>query len=410
MVVTRLRLRDFRTYASAQVDLGERLTIVHGANGAGKTNLLEGLYFGCTGRSCRTSNEREVVRFDAPAARVEVEGRDRDGEHELSVGFQPGEAKRFKVDGAPAERLIDAPHRPLVSVFLPDRLELVKGPPALRRAHLDQLVAALWPARAATRRAYSQALAQRNALISRVRAGGARSALAAWDLELARHGVALRDDRSAAVELLRERFAVAAQELGLAGEVELRYRPRTKATTAEELAGELAERVDSDLERGFTTHGPHRDDVALLRDGRELRAYGSQGEQRLALLALLLAERAALHDERGAPPLLLLVDVMSELDADRRERLVERLRVGQSVVTTTDLAHVPGADDHDVVRLHVDGGAVTPDGPLQAAAPGDPAVTSPPLQAAAAPGGPPPPQAAAAAPAIARPPLAEARP
>jgi DNA replication and repair protein RecF len=359
VVVTRLRLRDFRTYASAEVDLGERLTVVHGPNGAGKTNLLEGLYFGCTGRSCRTSNEREVVRFDAPAARVEVQGRDRDGEHELSVGFQPGEAKRFRVDGAPAERLIDAPHRPLVSVFLPDRLELVKGPPALRRAHLDQLVAALWPARAATRRAYSQALAQRNALIARVRAGAStRSALAAWDQELARHGIALRDDRAAAVELLRERFAAAAGELGLVGEVELRYRPRSKAASADELAAELADRVDSDLDRGFTTHGPHRDDVALVRDGRELRAYGSQGEQRLALLALLLAERAALQDERGAPPLLLLDDVMSELDADRRERLVERLRVGQSVVTTTDLAHVPGAEEGDVVRLRVDAGRV----------------------------------------------------
>jgi DNA replication and repair protein RecF len=361
VVVTRLRLRDFRTYAAAEVELGERLTVVHGPNGAGKTNLLEALYFGCTGRSCRTTNEREVVRFDAPAARVEVQGRDRDGEHELSVGFQPGEAKRFKVDGAPAERLLDAPHRPLVSVFLPDRLELVKGPPALRRSHLDQLVAALWPARAATRRSYAQALAQRNALLARVRAGGSRGALSAWDLELARHGIALRDDRAAAVDLLRPRFAAAAGELGLAGEPELRYRPRSRASTAEQLAAELAERVDADLERGFTTHGPHRDDVALLRDGRELRAYGSQGEQRLALLALLLAERAALEDERGAPPLLLLDDVMSELDAERRERLVERLRIGQSVVTTTDLAHVPGADDADVVRLRVEDGAVVSD-------------------------------------------------
>jgi DNA replication and repair protein RecF len=358
VVVTRLRLRDFRTYAAAEVDLGERLTVVHGPNGAGKTNLLEGLYFGCTGRSCRTTNEREVVRFDAPAARVEVLGHDRDGEHELSVGFQPGEAKRFKVDGAPAERLLDAPHRPLVSVFLPDRLELVKGPPALRRSHLDQLVAALWPVRAATRRAYGQALAQRNALLARVRAGGSRAALAAWDLELARHGIALRDDRAAAVELLRPRFETAAQELGLAGTPELRYRPRSRAATPEELAAELAERLDADLERGFTTHGPHRDDIGLLRDGRELRAYGSQGEQRLALLALLLAERAALEDERGAPPLLLLDDVMSELDATRRECLVERLRVGQSVVTTTDLAHVPGAEEADVVRLRVEGGLV----------------------------------------------------
>ena len=367
MVVTRLRLRDFRSYASAEVALGERLTVVHGPNGAGKTNLLEALYFGCTGRSCRTTNERELVRFgagDGPSARVvrvEVHGRDRDGEHELSVGFQPGEQKRFKVDGAPAERLLDAPHRPLVSVFLPDRLELVKGPPALRRSHLDQVVGALWPARAATRRQYSQVLAQRNALLARVRAGGSRSALAAWDLELARHGIALRDDRAAALDLLRPRFAEAAEELGLVGVAELRYRPRTRAETAEALAAELAERLDADLERGFTTHGPHRDDVGLLRDGRELRAYGSQGEQRLGLLALLLAERAVLEIERGEPPLLLLDDVMSELDFGRRERLVERLRVGQALVTTTDIAHVPGADDADVVRLRVEGGVATPE-------------------------------------------------
>lgn len=363
MIVDRLRLRDFRTYAAAEVTLGEGLTIVHGPNGAGKTNLLEALYFGCTGRSCRTSNEREIVRFDAAAARVEVGGHDRDGRHELSVGFQPGDAKRFKVDGAPVERLVDAPSRPLVSVFLPDRLELVKGPPALRRSHLDQVVAALWPTRASTRRAYGQALAQRNALLARVRAGGPRSSLATWDLELARHGIALRDDRARTVELLGERFAEAAAELGLTGTPELRYRPRSRAQTPEELAAELAERLDGDLERGFTGHGPHRDDLALLRDGRELRVYGSQGEQRLGLLALLLAERVALAHERGAPPLLLLDDVMSELDASRRERLVARLGEGQSVITTTDLAHVPGATSAAVVRLRVEAGVVLQEAP-----------------------------------------------
>jgi DNA replication and repair protein RecF len=363
MLVTRLRVRDFRSYASADVALGEPLTVVHGPNGAGKTNLLEALYFGCTGRSCRTSNEREVVRFDAGAARVEVGGRDRDGEHELSVGFAPGEAKRLKVDGAPVERLLDAPVRPLVSVFLPDRLELVKGPPALRRSHLDALVAALWPARAATRRAYAQALAQRNALLARVRAGrGSRSSLGAWDLELARHAIALRDDRARAVTHLDARFAAVAEELGLLGTATLRYRPRSEAASPEELVAELAARVDSDLERGFTGHGPHRDELLLLRDGRELRVYGSQGEQRLALLALLLGERAALEAERGAPPLLLLDDVMSELDAERRERLVERIGgAGQSVITTTDLAHVPGAGAVGVVRLRVAPGTVAMD-------------------------------------------------
>jgi DNA replication and repair protein RecF len=371
MRVERLRLRDFRTYVTADVTLGPSLTVVHGPNGAGKTNLLEALYFGCTSRSCRTTNERDVVRFEAPAARVEVDVSDRDGAHELSVGFQPGEPKRLRVDGAPVERLTDSPARPLVSVFLPDRLELVKGTPALRRAHLDQLVAALWPARAATRSSYSRALAQRNALLTRVRSGHvAEGALDAWDAELARWGIALRDDRAAAVARVAQGFPRQAADLGLAGAAEVRYRPRTHASDADGLAAELAERRASDLERGFTQHGPHRDDLLLLRDARELRAFGSQGEQRLGLLALLLAERAVLAAERGAPPLLLLDDVMSELDADRRALLVRRLDDGgQAIVTTTDLAHVPGADGPAVVRLKVSpGGAVLQDATLSGTA------------------------------------------
>jgi DNA replication and repair protein RecF len=359
--VVSVSLRDFRSYERANVVLGTGLTVVSGRNGAGKTNLLEGLYFGCVGRSCRTSNEREVVRFGAPLTRVEVHTRDRHGDaHVLAVGFEPGAGKKVRVDGAAVERLLDAPARPLVGVFLPDRLELVKGAPALRRAHLDQVVAALWPARAGTRGEYARALAQRNALLGRIRAGAAsRASLPAWDAELARHGVALMADRGQAVESLAERFVARAADLGLDGAIGLRYRPRSQAAEAGALAAELAERVESDLERGFTGHGPHRDELVLEREGRELRAYGSQGQQRLALLALLLAERAAVGEARGALPLMLLDDVMSELDADRRRRLVELLRAGgQSVITTTDLAHVPTAEDGDVVRLAVANGAV----------------------------------------------------
>ena len=360
MIATRLTVRDFRSYAAADVQLGAGISVVSGRNGAGKTNLLEALYFACTGRSCRTGTERECVRFGAKLTRLELRC-ERDGhEHELSVGFQPGEPKRMRVDGAPVDRLTDVASRPLVSVFLPDRLELVTGAPALRRAHVDQVVAALWPARAATRRAYSTALAQRNALVAAIRAGRAgRGSMPAWDAELARHGVALMTDRAAVVDELRPRFAEHAAGLGLSGEPDLRYRPRSKSETAEELASELAERLESDIERGFTGHGPHRDELDLRRDGRELRAYGSRGPQRLGLLALLLAEREALAESRGAPPLMLLDDVMSELDAGRRAQLVQLLRAGgQSVVTTTDLSHVPGADEPGITRLAIAEGAV----------------------------------------------------
>ena len=342
--VVRLRLRDFRAYAAAEVELSERLTIIHGANGAGKTNIVEALLFGCTGRSWRTANDRELVRFGAPAARVELDLLTDDGEHQLAVGYEPGEAKRLTADGAPVERLADAPFKPLVCVFVPDRLELVKGTPALRRAHIDQLVAALWPARSGARRGYGQALAQRNALLGRVRAGGSADALRTWDLELGRLALELRSHRAAAVELVAPVAGALSTDLGLGGSLEVRYRPRSQAPSAEAFADELGERLPADLERGFTGHGPHRDDLAFRRDGRELRAYGSRGQQRLGLLALLLAEREELEQERGAPPLMLLDDVMSELDPDRRGALIERVtRTGQCVVTTADREHVPAA-------------------------------------------------------------------
>lgn len=360
MRVLSVKLRDFRTYARAEVQLGEGLTVMYGPNGAGKSNFLEALYFGCTGHSQRTRSERELVRFGAQATRVEV-GLSHEGQlHHLTVGFQPGLAKQMTADGAMVERLTDVAHRPLVSIFNPDRLELLKGAPSLRRAHLDQVVAALWPSRVTTRREYGRALAQRNALIAGIRASRAsRASLPSWDMELAKHAIALRDDRAEAVGLLAEPFAARARELGLSGEPALAYRPRTKAVGPQELVAELESHLDHDLQRGFTTHGPHRDDLVLLRDGRELRAYGSQGEQRLALLALLLAERTALAERRAQVPLMLLDDVMSELDADRRELLAGELcSGGQSVIATTDLGHVPGAGASGVARLRVAPGTI----------------------------------------------------
>jgi DNA replication and repair protein RecF len=365
--VVGVQLRDFRTYERAQASIGSGLTIVHGPNGAGKSNLLEALYFGCTGRSPRTRNDRELVRFDAEAARVVVALREGEDEHELSVGFgalQPGAplVKRMSADGAPVEQLLAVEARPLISVFMPDRLELIKGPPALRRAHLDQLVAAIWPGRAQTRRRYSQVLAQRNALLMRIRTGRASdSTLSTWDHELGEVALALRADRQAAVALVERPFAQRAAQLGCGGggDVSIRYRPRTRAADVEEYVAELRERLPADLERGFSSHGPHRDELSLLRDDRELRVYGSQGEQRLALLALLLAERSVLAAQRGCTPLMLLDDVMSELDAERRELLATELRAdGQSLIATTELGHVPGASDAVVTRLRVSPGAI----------------------------------------------------
>jgi DNA replication and repair protein RecF len=171
-----------------------------------------------------------------------------------------------------------------------------------------------------------------------VRAGNASlSSLGGWTTELAQHGVQLMADRREAVELLSPRFAELGLELGLEGFPALAYRPRSAATASEELEYELELKLESDLDRGFTTHGPHRDDLSLDLDGRSLRRFGSQGQQRLALLALLIAERDVLASTRTATPLLLLDDVLSELDGRRREGLLDLLdREGQTLLTTAD--------------------------------------------------------------------------
>jgi DNA replication and repair protein RecF len=364
MRVGRLQVRDFRNYERAEVEIVDGLTVVAGSNGSGKTNLLEALYFGATGHSPRTGNERELVRRGAQVCRVVLHTGDAECAHRIEVGFTPGAPKRLRVDDNPVTTLADVEERPLVSVFMPERLELVKGAPAARRAHLDRVVAALWPARAGTRSAYARALGQRNALLTRIRSGQAGpAALDAWDREVAHEGIRLMEDRAELVRGLRSPFADLCARLGLAGTAEVRYRPRSDASDAVGLAAELADRRQADLERGFTAHGPHRDELLLVLDGANLRAYGSQGQQRAALLALLFAERGLLTERRASPPLMLLDDVMSELDCERRELLAALLREGgQAVVTATEPEQVPGAALARCALIRVDAGRVRPAG------------------------------------------------
>ena len=364
MWISRVEPLSFRNLDDAPVELAPGLTVVHGPNGAGKTNLLEALYFGLTGRSPRTRREREVIAFGGELARVEVAVDPETGEAAepllMLASVSSGEARRRLVDGVPV-RAEDDLRRPAVSVFMPDRLALIKGPPTPRRAHLDRLTAALRPARAELRRAYGRALAQRNSLIGRIRRGADPSTLDAWDRELAESAVPLVEARADAAAELERPFASAAETLGLEGGAGIAYRPRTGDLDLEGVLAELAARREGDLARGYTGYGPHRDEVEISFGGRSLRRYGSQGQQRLGLLALLFAERDALRDARRQLPLMLLDDVMSELDPERRERLAELLGAGgQVLVTTTEASHVP-ATSAPVRELAIAGGVARPD-------------------------------------------------
>ena len=354
MRVTQVETLGFRNLADAVLELGDGVTLLWGDNGAGKTNVLEAVFAALAGRSPRTRSERELIRFGEPVARTEAEVADGADRRRFLFAIERSGDRRQLLDGA-AAGAEQAPLRPALSLFMPDRLALVKGPPAGRRAHLDRFCSALWPSRDEARRRYGRALAQRNALLGRIRAGtAAEDSLEAWEQELAAAGIELIECRAEAVSALEPAFAEAAAGLGLGAEGAISYRPRSEAGTAAELAAELAERREGDVERGFTTHGPHLDDVAIERDGRSLRRYGSQGQQRTGLLALLFAERDALAAAGRTQPLLLLDDVTSELDPEARQRLVQMLDEagGQAIVTATEPDQLPaGAGGRAEIRL-----------------------------------------------------------
>jgi DNA replication and repair protein RecF len=355
VLVTALEARPLRSLAQARIELEPGILSLVGPNGVGKTNLLEALYFALTGRSFRTSDRRDLIPFGGSFARAEATIRDADGiERTLLASVSRTEGRRHLLDGGPADPATLARSRPPVAVFSPDRLSLIKGSPSERRAHLDGFIAARWPSRSELRRRFGQVLAQRNAMVARVAAGhGNASQLDTWDASFAAAASELITARADAVGELRDPFATAASDLGLAGGGELEYAPRA-AGSIEDIRAELGERREADIRLGRTSWGPHLDELKITAGGRSLRRYGSQGQQRAALLALLFAEREVLLAARQVVPLLLLDDVMSELDPERRGRLVERLgQDGQALISAAAEDSLPAGAMGRVIRMPI---------------------------------------------------------
>lgn len=312
------------------------LILAVGPNGAGKTNLLEALHVGTQGFSPRTRRESRLVRFGRETAGVVIAGTRAEAKLEVAVWLRRNGDKRIEVNGAPVRPIDELRSRIATLVFTPERLAVVKGGPAVRRAYFDRVLTRLLPARAELPSDYRAVLRQRNAALRHVVAGvSTRDALEPWTLRLAELGELLSQARSEVTSLLGELFAARSAELGLA-------EARLVHEAAPVSAAELEARLEQDLGRGFTSAGPHLEDVAVLCGTRDLRTFGSQGEQRIAVLSLLLAEAELLTQRGPAPPLLLLDDVLSELDSERRAALAKRIGAsGQALVTATTPSALP---------------------------------------------------------------------
>jgi DNA replication and repair protein RecF len=307
-----------------------------GPNGVGKTNLLESLHVGTQGFSPRTRADAQLIRFGERIAHIGVRGMRGTVPVEIELTLEAGAGKKAKLNGAVLRAAEQLRAETATLVFTPDRLGVVKGAPAVRRAYFDRALGRLTPARAQLSTEYGAAVAQRNASLRRIAGGfSTRDALAPWTEQVAALGTELVASRKEALALLEPPFAERAGELGLT-DAELRYEGEPLTVAA------LEQRLDRDLDRGITGLGPHLDDIVLTAGSRDLRNFGSQGEQRLAMLALLLAEAELITARRGVPPLLLLDDVLSELDPERRRILAVRVAgAGQALITATDAAMLP---------------------------------------------------------------------
>jgi DNA replication and repair protein RecF len=353
LLLRRLWLTDFRSYPSAEVTFADGLTAIVGANGAGKTNLLEAIGWLAAMRSFRGVPTEALVRQDAERAvvRAEVEHPDRTTliEAEL-IGHGRNRVQVNRQRLARARDLVGALR---VTVFSPDDLALVKGGPSERRRYLDDTLVALHPRHDALQREVERVLAQRNALLRQAKGRLDESAaftLDVWDAKLAASGEELAAARERLVDTvgpaIRGSYASVASLPEADVAVDLWYR----RSWAGPLSEALATGRGDDVRRSVSLVGPHRDELEIGLSGRPARTHASQGEQRALALALRLAGHTVVTEAVGSPPILLLDDVFSELDPDRAHALLVGLPAGQKVLTTAG-GLPPGARPDRLLRI-----------------------------------------------------------
>ena len=354
MQITELTLRSYRSYETLHLAFDPGVQIFLGANAQGKTNIIEALYYAAFGRSHRTSSDAELIRVGADGAHIGLSFRRHDVPGELSFTFARGARRRITYAGESLRQRDLVGILPMV-LFSPEDLFLVKGAPALRRRYLDAELSQASPAYYGELLRYTRILKQRNAVLKDIRERlAAPDDLSPWDAQLARSAAYIVTRRIAAVAQLGALSARVQAVLAAGEELALAY--EIAGAGAEDFAEDdmteslhvwynkmLCEGRARDIARAATGVGPHLDDLVLRVGGMSLRSYGSQGQQRTGALALKLAELFYLQENIGEAPILLLDDVMSELDADRRRALLDFIRHEhiQTFITATDAAYFP---------------------------------------------------------------------
>lgn len=346
MHVERLKLNYFRNYESLRIAPGRGLNVIFGENAQGKTNAVEAIFLCAFARSHRTPRDAELIYTGMSGGYVGLDIRTRIGARSIEVKLKDGERKQIFVDKLQCERSGDLMGVLNVVMFSPEDLELIKGGPAERRRFLDMELSQFRPAYYLMLQRYNKALRERNALLRpdavKERTGEElRRELYVWDEQLITLGTAIMQKRTEFIEKLAVIAARLHREISLNREqLSIRYSPNVRVnggTPEDAFADALYGSVAEDIRRGYTTLGPHRDDIEITLSGSAVRTFGSQGQQRTAALSMKLSELELLREDKGEPPVLLLDDVLSELDELRQRSLLEAMSDCQSFLTCTSL-------------------------------------------------------------------------
>ncbi len=342
----RLSCRDFRNFERLDLELPPAGVAIIGENGQGKTNLLESIYYLQVLRSVRGARDQDLVRFGARG--FHVSGECAEGPvHELGVGFETsGKKKRVMRDGVVVTRLSDAFGSLPSVMFSPRDIQLTAGSPSERRRFLDLVLALTSRRYLSSLQLYRAALARRNAALREAAKSGDEASVAVWEPALAEHGSMLVRERSVWVGDRSAEFSRLSAAIGETGESIMSY--VSSIAKEDDVRGALAEALmrhrRHDIRRGVTHSGPHREDLSLTLDGRDLRLFGSAGQQRTAAIALRMLEGATIRESRGLAPVLLLDDPFAELDARRSGKILALLRdagLGQTILVVPRATDIP---------------------------------------------------------------------
>jgi DNA replication and repair protein RecF len=335
--VSSVFLEGFRNYSELFLEISPGFNIISGPNAQGKTNLLEALYLLSTTRLLRGQRDAEAIQKGRTKSSISLQTLENDSK--LGMVLEMGIRKRAFLNGLGLPRAADIIGRlPTVCISSAD-MEIVRGEPSDRRLFLDLELSGLFPSYLRHLSVFKRALEQRNALLRESRDRFVSEALyEPWEAQIAHHGSALRSARAEYIDRLSP-IAHGLHRLMADGEeLSITYVVKDDAIEEEQMAQGLASSRSHDIARGGTSVGPHRDDLNIEVDGKEARLYGSQGQQRTAVISLKMSTLVHGKSELGFAPLLLLDDILSDLDENRRERLVDMVlgNAGQAVLTCTE--------------------------------------------------------------------------